>query len=80
MIELGKNVRNALHRAAAFLNGFLGPVKVEQTKVGQAGATIRSGGSPAMRLREIRTCMMLMLEASTSSRNGIVGPSGPCRG
>ena len=36
MIELGKVVRDALDCAAAFLNGFLGPVKVEQPKVGQA--------------------------------------------
>ena len=35
MIELGQVVRDALHRAAAFFNGFLGPLKVEQTKMCQ---------------------------------------------
>ena len=73
MIELGKNVRDALHRAAAFLNGFLGPVKVEQTKVGQPRRHDQVRRLARHAAARIRTCMMLMLEASTSSRDGIVG-------
>ena len=73
-------VRDSFHRAATFLDRFLGPVKVEQAKVGQPWRHDQVGGSPAMRLRAIRTCMMLMLEANTSSRDGIVGSSGGCAG
>ena len=34
---------------------------------------VTSGGSPAMRLRVRRTCMMFRLEATTSSMDGISG-------
>ena len=38
------------------------------------GATMTSGGSPAMRLRVMRTCMMSRLDAMTSSSDGGCGP------
>lgn len=38
------------------------------------------GGSPAIRLRLIRTCMILMLVVSTSIMEGILGAPGKCVG
>ena len=69
---------DSLHCETTFLDGFFGPVKIEQAKVRQPrrhDQIWRLARHPAAR---IRTCMMLRLVDNTSRMFGIANSSDGC--